>query len=182
MTGRPTEQTAVFLGGRQAGCIGLLALLAAGWQVTAAVAYDDDLRRLAAALGLPVAGSVDSAEVAAALPGSALLVSVHGRQIVQSAVLSQLPLGGINVHPCLYAYKGARPVERLLADGNPRASVGVHRMTDRLDEGELLVERFVDVAGSTTVEGVYNALYPAYAAVLVEALGVVRAARLRPTG
>lgn len=183
MTGSQTgRRTAIFLGGRQAGCIGLLALLAAGWRVAAAVAYDDDVRGLATALGVPVAGSVAAPEIAAALAAASLLVSVHGRQIVRDEILSALPLGGINVHPCLYAYKGARPVERLLADRSPRASVGVHRMTDRVDEGEVLVERFVDVSGITSVDGVYNALYPTYASALVEALGVVRATRLQPSG
>lgn len=172
-----SERAAVFCGGRQAGCIGLLALRAAGWEVPVAVAYDDSVRELAAALGVPAAASIGAPEVAAVLPGPALLVSVHGRQIVRDELLARFPLGGINAHPCLYGYKGARPVERLLADGNPRASVGVHRMTDRVDEGEVLVERFVDVAGCTTADAVYNALYPTYALALVEALELAWRAR-----
>ena len=87
-------------------------------------------------------------------------------------LLAHTKYGGINVHPCLYGYKGANPVERLLKDGNTRASVGVHRMTAQVDEGEVLAEEFVDVTG-TTVDEVYNALYPAYATALIKALKVV---------
>jgi methionyl-tRNA formyltransferase len=159
---------AVFMGGRQAGCIGLLTLRAAGWDVAAVVAYDDDVRALAGSLGLPVLASIRDAR--GPLAEADLLVSVHGREIVPGELLALPRRGGINVHPCLYAHKGADPVGALLRSGSSRASVGVHRMTDVVDEGEVLVEEFLDVDGLTAPVEVYNALYPLYARALVDAL------------
>jgi methionyl-tRNA formyltransferase len=161
------------MGARQAGCIGLLAALGRGIEIHAVVRHDDYVGELAGSLELQTFASILDSDLEMTLAGSDLLISVHGREVVPPEVLSLPRRGGINVHPCLYAYKGANPVGRLLEDGNPRASVGVHKMTERVDEGELLVEEFVDVGGETTIEGVYNRLYPYYAIALVKAIDVL---------
>jgi hypothetical protein len=160
----------VFLGGAQAGCIGLLTLLASGCTVSGIVAYDSTIEQLATLLRLPTFSSIKQPEVEVLLSKCDLLVSVHGKEIVPGRLLELPRFRGINAHPCLYAYKGADPVGRLLRDGNTKASVGVHRMTERVDEGEVLVEEFVDVTGKCSVEEIYNALYPFYALVLLKAL------------
>ena len=164
----------VYVGGRQAGCVGLLTVAAARCRILGVVAYDEEVTRIAEGLRLASCRSIHDALVRDWLARSELLVSVHGREIVPPALLSLPRHGGINAHPCLWAYKGASPVERLLRDRNPRASVGVHRMTQRLDEGEVLAEEFVDVPGAQRPESVYNALYPLYASVLLKALRRVR--------
>ena len=160
----------VFMGGKQAGCIGILSILAKKHGIAGAVAYDEGVRMLCESLGIPIFASVKEGEFRALAGKSDLLVSVHGREIVPREVMNLPRLGAINAHPCLYKYKGARPVERMLADGETRASVGVHRMTEKLDEGEVLAEIFVDVSGKSTECEVYNALYPFYAAALMQAL------------
>jgi methionyl-tRNA formyltransferase len=159
---------AVFMGGRQAGCVGLLTSLCFGCEIDALVAYDDQIRMVAGLLDLPLRHSIS--ETQGSLADADVLISVHGREFVPPELLALPRLGGINVHPCLYAYKGADPVARLLADRNTRASVAVHRMTDELDEGEVLVEEFVDVTGDQTGVEVYNRLYPYYATALYRAL------------
>ena len=163
----------VFMGGKQAGCIGLLTLCATGNRPEAVVSYGDDLGVLAMTLGIPTWIRISVPQFQEALAEADLLVSVHGREIVSDDLLALPKYGGINVHPCLYRYKGANPVGRLLKDENIRASVGVHRMTAKVDEGEVLVEEFVDVGGKKTVEEVYNALYPYYATALIKALELV---------
>jgi methionyl-tRNA formyltransferase len=160
----------VFMGGRQAGCVALLALRAAGCDVVHVVAYDEAVRDVASQLAISVGISISDEAARAALRDADLLVSAHGRQIVSNDLLALPRRGGINVHPCLYAYKGPRPVEALMRDDNPRASVGVHRMTSEVDAGEVFVEEFVDVSTATSVDEVYNALYPHYATALLRAL------------
>jgi len=160
----------VFSGGRQAGCIGLLTVFAVGCRIQGVIAYDDIVSSLADSLNLPVFTSIKQPEVEKLLAGSDLLVSVHGRDIVPTRLLDLPHLGGINAHPCLYRYKGADPVGRLLRDGGTKASVGVHRMTEHVDEGEVLAEEFVDIAGKKTADEVYNVLYPYYALALLKAL------------
>ena len=162
------------MGGRQAGCIGLLTLYAAGFVPTAVVAYDKLVERLANDLGLPVSPSIRDPGFQDALSRSHILVSVHGLEIVPDKMLNKAPLGGINAHPCLYRYKGLAPVRQLIEDGNPRASVGVHCMTAKVDMGEVLAEEFVMVEGKETVESVYNELYPIYTTVLLKALKIMQ--------
>ena len=162
-----------FVGGKQAGCIGLLTLCAAGCTPRAVVAYDEMVLQLSNSLGLPTERSVRESGFEAALSECDLLVSVHGREIVSKRQLDLTALGGINVHPCLYGYKGSDPVNRLIQDGNTKASIGVHRMTEQVDEGEVLVEDFVNVDGKTTAEAVYNALYPYYSMTLLKALSIM---------
>ena len=137
------------------------------------VAYDATVQSLAEQLGLTVCASIRQPAVSRALASSDVLVCVHGREIVPADLLALPRFGGLNVHPCLSAYPGADPIGRLLQDGNPRASVGVHRMTEQIDTGEVLVEEFIDVSGRKSREDVYNALYPVYVVVLVRALAQV---------
>jgi methionyl-tRNA formyltransferase len=117
-----------------------------------------------------------------------LLVSVHCRNIIPKIVLDQLPLGGINVHPNLSVdygrYKGSNPIGRALADGQSTFSVGVHKMTPRVDHGPVLVEKFIHVSpeesnsvivspSNYTPADIYQRIYPLYAVVLSEALDLV---------
>lgn len=163
----------VFMGGKQAGCIGLLTLLASGHTVKGVIAYDEMLKTLAAELGLPVYATIKKTEVEKLLEDADILVSVHGREIIPEKLFKLPRIGAINTHPCLYRYKGSNPVERLLRDGETNASVGVHRMTAKVDEGEVLVEEFTDVSGKKTVDEVYNALYPFYSLALLKALKII---------
>jgi len=167
----------VFLGSKQAGCIGLLTLAAAGCKIQGVIAYDDTVQKLAGMLHTSAFSSLKQPEVQKLLSQSDLLVSVHGREIVPKNFLELPRFGGINVHPCLYRYKGSRPIDRLLQDGCTQASVGVHRMTETVDEGEVLVEEFVDVTEKHSVEEVYNVLYPFYALALLTAIHKVRKER-----
>lgn len=166
----------LYMGGKQAGCIGLLTLLAAGYDIEGIIAYDVMVRNLAARV-IPW-GERESGQVLIFntinqwLGKTDLVVCVHGREKVPRGLLEIATYGGINIHPCLYGYKGERPVERLLAGEGTIASVGAHRMTDKIDEGEVLVETFVDISGKTTEAEVYNALYPYYSLVLLEAMGL----------
>ena len=164
----------VFYGGKQAGAICLLSLLARGESVKLAIAQDDIVEQVAGAFRIPCAppkildlhkndGKLAQGQVD-------LFVCAHGKKIVGAKILAAHRLGGINVHPCLWKYKGADPVSRLLADKGAKASVGVHRMTSKVDSGEVLSEIFTDVSGCGTVLEIYNALYPLYAIALNSAL------------
>ena len=104
-----------------------------------------------------------------------MIISIHGRELIPDKILGQVKYGGINIHPCLWKYKGADPIKRLIADKSPIASVGAHRMTDKVDEGEVLVEHFIHLQPYQSEADVYNQLYPLYPIVLIEALRKVEA-------
>ncbi|OYT52908.1 MAG: hypothetical protein B6U72_07200, partial [Candidatus Altiarchaeales archaeon ex4484_2] len=69
---------------------------------------------------------------------------------------------------------------RLLKDGNTKASVGVHYMTEDIDAGEVVTELFVDVANRKTVDGVYNELYPYYSLALIDAIKKIHSESVKP--
>ena len=165
----------IFYGGRQAGVISLLTLLALGHKVVCVVPVDEPVESVARSLGLDVRKPkninedefVDYLETLQA----DLFVCCHGRQIIRSRILANFK--SINMHPCLYQYKGAEPVRRLLGDKNKKASVAVHWMTEKVDAGEVIVENFQEIE-SNTVVGVYNELYPLYSKSLVEAIEEIK--------
>lgn len=165
----------IFMGGKQAGCLGLLTVLALNNRVLCIIAYDEILGNLADELKILRFKKIRDVP-SFYWPKSDLLVSVHGREIVSKDIFGTPKLGAINTHPCLWKYKGKDPIGRLIDDRmvnlteNNMASVGIHRMTDKLDEGEVLVEEFVDVTGCETREEIYNALYPYYSIALIKAM------------
>lgn len=162
-----------FMGGRQAGVIGVLTALAKGNNIVAAVSYSDDLKAVLDSFDIAVYKTIRDKDFIRSLSDADLLLSVHGREIVKSDMLKLPRFGALNVHPYLYKYKGADPVGRALRDGEFKASVGAHIMQERVDEGPVLVEDFVDVSGAGSVLEIYNRLYPHYAAVISKALDIV---------
>lgn len=162
--GAKNSMNVVFMGGKQAGVIGLLTLLAHRERISTVVAYDDIPRHVAEKYHLPVVRSIKKVDWNKPYD---LIISVHGREIVPNSMLEMTRLGGINVHPCLYACKGAAPIAQFLKSSvYPRASVGVHWMTEQVDMGAVIKEVFVDVPDCHTEIEVYNTLYPYYATAL----------------
>ncbi|MEA3347020.1 MAG: formyltransferase family protein, partial [Candidatus Auribacterota bacterium] len=145
-----------FMGGRQAGLVGALTVLSKGCEILSAVSYSDELTGILEFFGIPVYKSIKDENFVKFASNSDLLLSVHGREIVKQNLLDLPKLGAVNVHPYLYKYKGTNPVGRALADKEFKASVGAHFMTQKVDEGKVLFEEFLDVAGSDSVEEIYN--------------------------
>ena len=165
---------ACFMGGKQAGVVGLLTVLAKKVNVLAIVTYDDSLSMISEEFKIPKFESINDKEFIRRLRKSDLLICVHGKEIIPKALIESPKIGSINVHPCLYKYKGSNPIERLLKDGEKRASVGVHWITERVDSGKVICEHFVDINECKTVEEVYNILYPFYALVLSKAIDEIK--------
>ena len=162
-----------FMGGSQAGIIGALTLLSAGHKIISAVSYFEELSIILKNLNISLCSSVKNASFLKALKNSDLLICVHGREIVEEKFLVLPKFGCINVHPYLYRYKGAMPVERAIKDKNFKASVGVHKMQKEVDGGNVLTEEFVDVCGAKTAKEIYNKLYPYYSLALLKALKII---------
>lgn len=164
---------ACLMAGKQAGIIGILTSLAKKIDILAIVAYDENVSMISREFNIPIFKTIHDEKFIKYLSKSDLLISVHGREIVPKDILSLPKIGCINIHPCLYKYKGKNPIQQLLKDKNSKASVGVHYMTEETDQGEMLVEEFVDVKGLDDVESIYNALYPYYSLVLSKALNII---------
>ncbi|MCK5629671.1 MAG: hypothetical protein KAI26_03570 [Nanoarchaeota archaeon] len=161
------------MGGQQAGCIGLLSLLAIDCDIISTVAYDNNVKMLSEELKIPTFSSIHEKQYLDSVKEADLLFSVHGRQIVPKDILDMPLLGCVNVHPCLYKYKGTNPIQRMLDDNNSKASIGIHYMVKDIDAGKLIIEEFVDTTGRTVLE-VYNELYPYYAKTIIRAIKIIK--------
>lgn len=164
--------------GKQAGMIGLLTILAKRIDVEGVVSYGSIAWEIRRIFGIRDYKSIFNRHFKHVLKESDLLVSVHGHEVATKEILELPRIGCINVHPCLYKYKGADPIKRLLKDGATRASVGVHWMTEDVDSGDVIVEKFIDIPDCKTVVDVYNELYPLYSLALFEAIDKIRGSGL----
>lgn len=99
-----------------------------------------------------------------------ILLCVHGTKILPKHILNKGHC--YNVHPSLYKYKGAYPIEKMLRDDNNKASVAFLKMEEKVDAGKVLVERFRRVKGQCPIH-VYNELYSLYAQVILEGMSLI---------
>ena len=150
----------MFYGGRQSGMIVLLSILAKKIEVCYVIPEDDIVRTVADQFNIKIIekGQVNDKIVADIVKKDKidLFVCCHGKRIIKDNILGSCEC--INVHPCLYKYKGAEPISRLIKDDNTKASVAVHKMTDKVDDGDVMIELFKDVELDSVVS-VYNQLY-----------------------
>lgn len=162
-----------FYGGQTAGIIVLLSLIADKHKISCVVAEDENIKKVAKVFGLPVheKSKLDKDKFAKKLrQGSDLFLCCHGRKILKGEFVRNIKC--VNIHPCLYKYKGARPISRLIVDKNPKASVGSHFMTEKVDSGRVIVEKFIKIENIEKLNEheVYSFLYPLYSLVALETL------------
>lgn len=163
----------------------LEALLASRHTVVAAVTQPDrprgrgqrtadgPVKARALAAGLPVlqpASLKDPAFLAAyaALAADLGVVAAYGK-ILTEAVLAAPRLGLINVHASvLPRYRGAAPIHRAVANGEPETGVTIMRVVKALDAGAMLAVVRRAIGPDETSEEVERDLARLGAAVLVE--------------
>lgn len=162
-----------FYGGQTAGVVVLLALLAKNKDIRFVIAEDEKVAKLAKIFDLQIKPKkfLDKKNFIKVLKHEVdFLICCHGKKILGVDLVNNLKC--INLHPCLYKYKGARPIKRLIEDANPKASVASHWMTGRVDQGKVILEKFKvihNVKNKTEAE-VYNELYPLYLEVISKTL------------
>lgn len=82
-----------------------------------------------------------------------LLISVACPYILKKTVLSLPPMGCINIHHApLPRYKGMMPTFWQLFHGEQRVGVTVHSMTEKLDEGEVLLQEDLQIEAGESLD------------------------------
>jgi len=110
----------------------------------------------------------------------ALVVVAYGR-ILPGKVLALGPAGAVNVHfSLLPAYRGAAPVQWALARGETVTGVTTMLMNEKMDEGDILLQREVPVLPGEHAPALERRLAEVGAALLTETLEGLRAATLAP--
>lgn len=160
-----------YMGGKQAGMIGLLTILSKKHQVVAVTSYSTDFSEVSAKFSIPTYVTIKDKEFIKKSSQSDIIFCVHGREKVSQELINLTKYKiAVNVHPYLYKYKGTNPINRALNDNCYKASVGSHYMTDEYDKGNIIEEQFIDIKNATNAIEVYNQLYCLYSIVISDTL------------
>jgi methionyl-tRNA formyltransferase len=144
------------------------------------------VKRTAEARGIPVAQpiKVKTDELPARLRGWApdlAVVTAYGR-ILPRAVLELPRLGCVNVHASLLPkYRGAAPIQWALLEGETTTGVTIMRMNERMDEGDILLQRATPIAPDETYGALQRRLATLGAEALMETLAALHGGTLRAT-
>ena len=140
--------------------VGLIAVnICKDYGINSIVAYDNKV--LYKELGFKVFDSITEVD-----SDYRILLSVHGREIVPDNILNKY-IHCVNVHPFYNKFKGKSPVQRALLAGCKDADVTAHKMTNKVDEGDIICQETKIIVGKTLQE-IYSELYPLYARVIKE--------------
>ena len=165
-----------FYGGQTAGMISLLSLLGTQHSVRFVFPEDRKVETIAELFKLSILPKKDlntAATIRLIANSVDLFICCHGKKVLSRAFVTSIRC--INLHPCLYLYKGAHPIRRLIADHNPKASVAAHWMTEIVDQGNTIVELFETINNikNKSEADVYAALYPLYVKTFIMTLQII---------
>lgn len=127
--------------------------------------------------------NINSAEFLADLRSRApdVVVSIGAPQIFRKEILALPRLGCINVHSALLPkYRGVMPSFWVLANNETETGVTVHFMDEKLDNGDILVQRRVAIAPEDSQHTLLLKTKAAAAEALLEALTALENGTAQP--
>ena len=134
-----------------------------------------ELARAADGRGVPVIQPATTkdpefVESLRALGADVLAVASYG-EILRQEVLDLCPHGALNVHASLLPrWRGASPIQRAIAAGDPVTGVTIQRMVMKLDAGDVLARRETPIGPRETAADLFELLSHLGAEALIEAL------------
>jgi methionyl-tRNA formyltransferase len=109
------------------------------------------------------------------------VVAAYGR-ILPTAILETPRLGCINVHASLLPrYRGAAPIQWAVLNGDDETGVTIMRMNERMDEGDILLQRATPIGVEETYGALQERLAEIGAGALQDALDALAAGNLPAT-
>ncbi len=89
--------------------------------------------------------------------GPDLVLSVFYNQVLKARMLKLPRVGALNVHPSLLpAYRGSGVLIWALMDGVKEVGITIHHMVERVDAGDIVLRRAIDVAPDDTGITLYD--------------------------
>lgn len=146
------EKTAIFYGKSQVGLVVLLDLLANGFKVKV-MPNDEIIRRVADHHRLEIT-TLDT------MGNFDLFLSCHGERIIPMRYLAGRL--AVNMHDCLYKYKGQTPIQRYMDNEDTDASIESHHMVKEVDMGPVIHQEFWTTPVCKTFGEYYNLAVPHY--------------------
>ncbi len=142
------------------GCLGIEALLAAGYEISAIFTHTDNpgekafygsVARLAAERGIPVYAPDNVnhplwvERIAQLSPD--VIFSFYYRHLIYDEILQLAPAGAFNLHGSLLPkYRGRAPLNWVLVNGETETGVTLHRMVKRADAGAIVAQLRIAIA------------------------------------
>jgi methionyl-tRNA formyltransferase len=181
----------VFFGSASIGFPSLAALLASRCDEVVAVVTQPDrpagrkqqltpcpVKTFAQERGLPVLSPEkvkESLLELTALNADLFVVVAYGQYIPQS-VLTLPAHGSINLHPSMLPkYRGSSPIQWALANGDTRTGVTILYVSEKMDAGDIILQRELPIDPEATSATLEPVLAEAGAQLLMEAIEDIRA-------
>jgi methionyl-tRNA formyltransferase len=127
--------------------------------------------------GLPVLSPEkvkESLPELAALKADLFVVVAYG-QYIPPSVLSLPERGAINLHPsALPKYRGSSPIQWAVANGDTRTAVTILYVSEKMDAGDIILQREISIGFDYTSETLEPVLANAGAELLMEAVEQIR--------
>lgn len=146
------------------GCVGLKALVEAGYDIQAVFTHTDSpnenrffssVARVAADLELPVFAPEDVnhplwiERIQQMQPD--IIFSFYYRNMICDEILSSAPRGGFNLHGSLLPkYRGRAPINWALVNGEKETGVTLHKMVKKADAGPIAGQHKVIISDADT--------------------------------
>ncbi len=109
-------------------------------------------------------------EILAGTNPDIIIVAAYG-QIIPENMINFPKFGCLNIHGSLLPeYRGAIPIEKALLDGKTKTGVSILKMTPGLDDGEVLVEKEIELTSEDDAVSVRVKLADIGAMLLLESI------------
>jgi len=170
------------------GCIGINALINAGYKIEAIFTHTDatsenhffgSVARLAAEQGIPVFAPDEVNHplwvnrIGAMAPD--IIFSFYYRNLLCDAILNSARVGSFNLHGSLLPkYRGRAPLNWVLVNGETETGVTLHRMTGRADAGAIIAQKKVGITPEETALTLHRKLNEAAQALLADCLPLLK--------
>jgi len=110
-----------------------------------------------------------------------LVVSVAAPQVFRSALIAVPRQGCINIHNAkLPKYRGMLPNFWQMYHGEKRVGTTVHRINERLDDGDILLQQETPILPGETLDSLITRTKKIGAAVMIQAIDGLKDGGLRP--
>jgi methionyl-tRNA formyltransferase len=120
----------------------------------------------------PVKIKEDYADILALNPD--IIVTCAYGQIIPNEILNYPKFGCINVHASLLPkYRGGAPIHKAIIDGEKITGITIMYMDTKMDSGDIIRQREVEILDSDNLESLYDKLSIAGSELLLEVLPTI---------
>jgi methionyl-tRNA formyltransferase len=145
---------------RNTGMCVLSYLLVQGYNIKV-ITEDEDVKTLCGFYGIEIVTLETMGEFD-------LFICCHGKKIIKSEYLQSGKF--INIHPCLFKYKGHNPIKRYINNGDSIGTVESQYLIEEVDAGDVIYKSEFTTGKVNTYAEFYNIAIPHYFKVIHETL------------